>query len=283
MALGPFDLSGGPFLILYAALFLLACLASARLSHALRPEGRRPLNLPPDDAAVLAGGLPRHSEMVAMQLLATGHLAVDAKHHLVLAADAPATPVVTALRVLPQPLQWHRVDRALAGLGQAIRARLTAQGLLMTEGEGWRVRIAQAAPFVLLACFGLVKLAIGEARGRPVGFLTIALIVTVVVAVVRLAGLDQRTRAGRVAVAAACARHARLRRAPTGAEAALGVALFGTSILIGSGWEVLHRLRTAGGDGGASIADGGSSDGGSGGSGGGCGGCGGGGCGGCSS
>ena len=57
MALGPFDLSGGPFLFLYAVLFVLASILSIRLSQALRPEGRQPGRLGDEEMAVLAGGL----------------------------------------------------------------------------------------------------------------------------------------------------------------------------------------------------------------------------------
>lgn len=275
MALRPFDLSGGPFLLLYAALFLLASILSIRLSQALRPEGRQPSRLDDEDMAVLAGGLPRHCELLAAQLLASGHLAVDGKQRLVLASDAPATPAVRALRGTASPLDWATVERAFGTLGRAIRSRLVDRGLLLADREGWRLCIAQALPFVLLAGFGLIKLGIGEARGRPVGFLTLALIVTAVVAVIRFAGLDMRTRAGQAVLAQARERHDRLRRAPTAGEVGLGVALFGTTVLAGSQWESLHRLRTAGSDSGGSDS---SSDGGSSG-----GGCGGGGCGGCSS
>lgn len=276
MALGPFDLSGGPFLLLYAALFLLASILSIRLSQALRPEGRQPSQLDGEDMAVLAGGLPRHCELLAAQLLASGNLAVDGKQRLALASDAPATPAVRALRGTASPLDWATVERAFGALGRAIRSRLVDHGLLLADGEGWRLRIAQALPFVLLAGFGLIKLGIGEARGRPVGFLLLALIVTVVVAVIRFAGLDMRTRAGQAALAQARERNDRLRRAPTAGEVGLGVALFGTTVLAGSQWESLHRLRTAGSDNGSGGSDS-SSDGGSSG-----GGCGGGGCGGCS-
>lgn len=280
MALGPFDLSGGPFLTLYAILFLFACYVSLAWSRSVRPAGRQPARLKPEEMAVLAGGLPRHNEVVAAELLACRHLAIGPKDELLLADDSPATPAITALRALPMPRHWPAARRALNALGEHVRVRLATQGLLIDGSDAWRLRIVQALPFVPLAAFGLIKLVIGEMRGRPVGFLVIALIATAIVAVVRFAGVDARTKAGQSALADARARHERLRRAPTMDEVGLGVALFGTSVLMGSAWEVLHRLRTAGGDGGASTVDGGSSDGGSG-----CGsgGCGGGGCGGCSS
>lgn len=200
MALGPFDLSGGPFLILYAILFLLACYGSLWWSRALRPAGHRPIRLRPDEAAILAGGLPRHSEVLAAELLSARHLAIGPKDELLLAEDAPVTPAVTALRALPMPRYWPAAYRALDAIGQSVRTRLIAQGLLIDGSNAWRLRTAQALPFALLAAFGLIKLMIGEMRGRPVGFLTIALIVTLVVAVVRFAGIDERTEAGQGAL-----------------------------------------------------------------------------------
>jgi uncharacterized protein (TIGR04222 family) len=275
MAFGPFDLSGGPFLILYAALFVCCHLASRWIEHRLRPDGLTPLRLPAEDAALLAGGAPRYTEAVMAELLATGQVRLEGERDFTLAAIRPGGPA-RALAVLPRPFGWRPAERALAPLARAAQERLVRSGLLLGQGAAMQVRLGLALPYVLLVGFGLIKLGVGEARGRPVGFLTLLLIVTMVVAVVRFAGFDARTRAGQAALAQACARHARLRRAPALDEAGLGVALFGTTVLIGSGWEVLHRLRTAGGDG-AVLADGGSSDGG------GSGGCGGGGCGGCSS
>jgi len=282
MTHGPFDLSGGPFLFLYLVLFALAWFASLRLSLAVRPEGRPCGRLADVDLAVLAGGLPRYSELVAAQLRAAGYLTVEGGA-LVLAADAPATPAVRALGEPARPLRWHAAARALAALARAAQQRLVDRGLLLSAGEVWRVRIAQASPFLLLAGFGLVKLLVGEARGRLVGFLAVALIVTLVVAVVRFAGVDARTRIGQQRLAEARRRHERLRRAPTAEEVGIGVALFGTAVLVGSGWEDLHRVRAAGGDGMSFGVDGGGDGDGGGGSDGGGGGCGGGGCGGCSS
>ena len=130
------------------------------------------------------------------------------------------------------------------------------------------------SPLILLIGFGAAKLMVGDARGRPIGYLTTLVILTGLIALIRFVMLDPLTREGRGALTAMRARSDRLRRAPVGGEAALGVALFGTVVLAGSEWDDLHKLRAQGG------GDGGSSDSGSDG---GSSGCGGGGCGGCGS
>ena len=147
-------------------------------------------------------------------------------------------------------------------------------GLLMDGWTALQLRFWQTTPYLLLFAFGWTKVQIGEARGKPVGFLIALLVITVVFALLRFAVLDRRTRAGKEVIEEARERSERLRRAPAEGETGLAVALFGTAVLAGSAWGDFHRMRAASGDGG-------SGGGGDGGSGCGGGGCGGGGCGGC--
>jgi prepilin-type processing-associated H-X9-DG protein len=150
----------------------------------------------------------------------------------------------------------------------------------MTEDSA-RLRWLSIIPFGVLFMIGLYRQRAGSALGEPTGFLVILLGLTVVLAVMRLANRDPRTRAGIAAVQAQHAKASRLRRAPQPEEAALAVALFGTAVLVGTPWEPVHAMRQpASGDSGGSSDSGGdsssdSSDGGSGCGGGGCGGCGG--------
>lgn len=113
-------------------------------------------------------------------------------------------------------------------------------------------------------------------RGRPVGYLTALLLLTLLLAIMRWAVIDRRTRAAIERLDHARTQSARLRRAPTEAETDRAVALFGTIVLAGSAWAGFHQLRQASGGDVSGGGDGGSSDGGgSSGGGGGCGGCGG--------
>ena len=126
-------------------------------------------------------------------------------------------------------------------------------------------------PFWLLMAFGIPKLFVGVERERPIGYLSLLLLITLVLTAVRFARVDRRTGAAIDAVQAAWKNSQRLRIAPTPPEMGLAVALFGTGVLAGSYYESLHKLRQSSGDGGSSSSDSGSDGDG----GGGCGGCGG--------
>ena len=105
------------------------------------------------------------------------------------------------------------------------------------------------------------------------------MIVTAALAMIRFFTIDPRTAAGIEAVQDLRARSDRFSRAPLPDEAAMAVALFGTTVLVGTPWEPVHAMRKPEGDGGSGCSggssDSSSSDGGSGCGGGGCGGCGG--------
>lgn len=272
--MSPFDLTGGPFLILYAGLLVVTILFGLLIPRWLRPEGRTPRRIDTDDLAYLAGGSARLAETVTTRLLATRQLAMDGKSKFTPSHLGTGTPVERSILAIPDGSGWGAVSRAVGKHASPLRARLIDSDLLIGGGEALQLRFFQTLPYFLLLGFGYTKLLIGEARGRPVGFLTMFLVVTALFALIRFIALDRKTRAGKEALAEARARSERLRRAPAGCETDLGVALFGTAVLVGSDWGDFHTLRQASSSGG----DGGSSGCGSGG-----GGCGGGGCGGCGS
>lgn len=272
--MSPFDLTGGPFLQLYAGLLIVTILAGYLIPRWLRPEGRTPRRIDTDDLAYLAGGSTRFAEAVATRLLSTNQLAMDGKSKFTPSHLGNGTPVERSILALPDGASWSRVEGAVGKHAGKIRERLIAGDLLMGTGEALQMRFFQTLPYLLLIGFGYTKLLIGEARGKPVGFLTMFLIVTAIFAVIRFATLDRRTRAGQEVLAEARDRSERLRRAPAGGETDLAVALFGTAVLVGSDWGAFHQMRAS------TSSDSGSSGGGDSGGGGGCGG-GGGGCGGC--
>lgn len=273
--LGPFDLGGQHFLLLYGALFVVALISGHLLQERLRPEGAMPHRIDTEMLAMLAGGPARYAEAVAAGLLADGRLVVQGQTKLAAAPGASGSVAERRVLALPASFQWSEVVTALADPAESVREAMVRAGLFVDRSMGWKMRLAATAPLLALMLLGGVKLLIGEARGRPVGFLSIALFLIGLVAILRFAAHDARTDAGRAALADHQAESDRLRRAPTADEAALGVALFGTGILVGSGWEPLHRMRAASsGDGGGMTSDGGGSSSGSdGGGGGGCGGC----------
>lgn len=275
MSLGPFDLTGGPFLALYTVLLILTVVAGIVIPHWLRPEGRLARITDTGQLAYLAGGLSRFADAVVMRLLAVRALAINGKQkfHAVV-RDAGRSPAERSVLALPGEIGWPLIERSLKSYAPTVEQDLVAAGLLMDRGLTLQMRFWQTLPYFLLLLFGGTKWMVGVARDRPVGFLTMLLVLTAILALVRWFSVDRRTLGGHTMLDKARAEAQRLRRAPTATETDVAVALFGTSVLVGSSWADFHQLRTASsGDSGS----GGSSDGGSsgcGGGGGGCGGCG---------
>jgi uncharacterized protein (TIGR04222 family) len=273
MSLGPFDLSGEPFLILYLVLLVAAIIAGVMIPRRMRPEGRRHNVTDPDQLAYLAGGKLRFTDTVVARMLAAGTLVMATKTKFMSGTRPPRmTAAEGSVLHLTAPFGWAAVQRALNPYAEPVARALTGNGLLMSDDAVDRVRWAQTLPYVLLIGFGSIKLLIGEMRERPVGILTVLLIVTAVAAVIRWFVIDRRTGAAMHALADANLRHHRLKIAPTTPEIGIAVALFGTTVLAGSAFSDFHKMRASDSGGSSSSSD---SDGGSGCGGGGCGGCGG--------
>lgn len=271
MSLGPFDLTGGPFLQLYGTLFAMTIAAGFLIPRWLRPEGRPGRVTGTDDLAFIAGGVTRFADALVTRLLATrAMILMGGKHFFVEARDRAMSAAEQSVLALPPPIGWPAIEKTLKPYGEPVERRLVSSGLLMDRGLTMQMRFWQTLPYLLLLPFGAIKWVVGDMRGKPVGYLTAFLVVTAIFAIIRWFAVDRRTQCGIAALREAKARSERLQRAPTSGEADLAVALFGTAVLAGSGWSDFHQLRNASsGDGGS----GGSADGGCGG--GGCGGCGG--------
>lgn len=277
IGLGPFDLYGADFLVLYGLLGVIAVIASFVIPPFLRPAGHghgvrgRPRDA--DDLAVMAGGKDRFAEAVTVRLLAAGAAIVTVGAALQIRdRDSAATLAERRIMALPSPVSWRDVTGALKGPAEAAQQRLAQSGLLMDAATAWHMRLIQTLPLALLLAFGTIKWIVGSMRDRPVEYLSVLLVLTLIAALLRATVLDRRTGAGRAVLADARAEAARLRRAVPTDEAALAVALFGTSVLAGTYLSDFHRMRSASGGDGSSSGDSGSGSG-----------CGGGGCGGCGS
>lgn len=269
--LGPFDLTGGPFLMLYCAVLAAALVAALAIPRWLRPDGCPNFTSDPDEIAYLAGGATRFAEALVTRLIAAGGLTTEGTTTIrVAAGHSGRTSAERSVLALPPQTKWAQVTSAIKLDASALDDRLVAKGLLQPRG-GYDQRAWQTLPLMLAFAFGFVKYEVGVARDKPVEILTVLLVVTAVVALIRFLVRDRRTRAGEALLREERTRSERLRRAPTGEEAALAVALFGTTVLVGSQFDGFHKLRTASSGDGGSSSDGGS---GCGGGGGGCGGCG---------
>lgn len=270
--LGPFDLNGQQFLVLYLVLAVVTVIIGAAIPRWLKPEGRDGPLTDADQAAYLAGGDARLAEAVVARLLDARAATLVDKELVIREAQAGRTRTELAVLRLSSPAPWTAVSGALHEPAKAIRARLEERGLLIPPGEVSQIRLYQTMPYLLLMFFGALKVAIGLSRDKPVSILVVLLICTAIGALARFSVIDRSTRAGKRALDEALEREGRLKLAPASGETGMAVALFGTSVLVGSDLWDFHRMRAAASSGGG---DSGSSDSGSGcgGGGGGCGGC----------
>lgn len=274
MSLGPFDWTGGPFLILYLVLLVIVVIAGVIIPARQLPEGRRQKVSDPDQLAFLAGGRARFADGVVARLLAGRALVMNGKDKLDVRMRNGTGAAENSVLALTAPLDWPRIERTLRPTANGLHQRLQRAGLMLTSAERSNLRYWALLPYLTLLMFGATKWFIGDARERPVGFLTVLLVVTAILALIRAFTIPKLTRAGVAALGDAREEADRIRRAPLTGEMGLAVALFGTTVLAGSDLDAFHRMRAAsGGDGGSSGGDGGGDGGGCGG--GGCGGCGG--------
>lgn len=265
------DLNGGQFLALYGALLLLVIYLGFTIPRYLRKRGRDSGTIGSEQAAYLSGGKDRFIELVIARLLSSRRIAMakDRKIEIV-QTGAVRDKAEASVLALPSPFDWSAAENALGTHVRTVRDRLVADGLLMDRARVELIRLCQTLPYLLLMAFGISRWRYGDALGHPTGFLIALLILTAVFTLMRWLTPETRTRGGIAAIEKAQARAERLQRAPTADEIPLAVALFGTTVLIGSGLSDFHLMRT-----GDSSSDAGGGCGGGGGGCGGCGGCGG--------
>jgi Predicted membrane protein len=287
-------ISGPTFLLAYLVVAAVVWVAGIRARRALAdPRDARftgDLTTRPHDVAYLNGG----AELAVFSALSALHLrgAITSSRGTVQAVGRldPGTDELeraihftAAGAVHRRRLPFHRpVETALA----AAQQRLVAAGLLLSEEQ--RRQIKQVGVWMLaVAGLGLVRLLVGIAEAKSVGFLVVAMLGVITVAVAQLVRAPRRTKLGDRTLAVLREEHHALapEMAPDWtvygpAGAALGIGVFGTGAL----WaadpafadELAAQRVTAGGssDGGSYYGGGGdgggSSDGGGGG--GGCGG-----------
>ena len=285
---------GGPlFLAVYAVLAVAVVVVVTRVRRALADVPTRPapgLDRLPYDVALLNGGAELALCAALSAMHRTGTITVGGRGTVV-AAVRPEGRADELERAVHRAAATPLPRRELAGVGAVasvlarIESRLVGAGLLLDERQRARIRAA-CWPTFALAGLGVARIVAGSARGRPVGFLVLLVLVVVAVGVGQLCVVRRRTVAGDAALRELAQRHHALSPSmrpdwtvygPSGAALAVGV--FGLGALWAAdpafaGELALQRAAVAG-SGGTTSGDGGSGS-----SCGGGGGCGGGGCGG---
>jgi uncharacterized protein (TIGR04222 family) len=276
--MNPLDWTAGPFLFFYFGIVFLAGFAARLVRHRIGGSAYGHPILTAPELAYLAGGWKRVGDAVITGLLTSGAATLSSDGHTI-GVDGTKLGMQPDLAPFAQPglsgeLKRRDFQQKIHPGVQYIRAKLAELGLCPDPSllPAYRIKILTlfAAPLVL----GIEKVVVGLERHKPVGILTVSLIVTAIVAL-ELTRAPRLTRAGREALAAAQMQHSRAARAPQESEMMLAVALTGLIVLYGTSYNALYAASRSndGGDGGGGGCSGGS--GGDGGGGGGCGGCGG--------
>lgn len=288
--LNPFELKGTDFFYFLAPAMLLAVGLGRVIRSAMQGPGPRPDDAGEDltweDAAYLAGGYPRLTTAAISRLAEDGVVkVVDDRLEL---GPNPASGRTEVEEVVIHRLPIKRTD--LRALQDSIANRFSRRvieledaGHLLPKPRQFGVVMAALSPLLAVELFfGLPRLLMGLANGKPAGFLIAFLAIGGIAgAILIAAGPKHRTRRGTHSIA-----ELRRRKQTSKTDAGMAVALFGTAILAGTSIAYMQswypRPTATGGDGGCgsgcSTNSGGDSGGsGCGGGGSGCGGCGGGG------
>lgn len=296
-AMDPLNLTGPQFLGFFAIAFVVAMVIAAVLKRALRGGGgvppREVMNLDPLEIAYLAGGTRLAINAAVAGLYQSGMLRVD-----------KSTRKVNALGNLPSNSSpfvrdVHASFRESALVGTAhkklstemLTPRMEKMGLVVDPGRRSVIRLAAACPLLIVLILGVMKIAVGISRDKPVVFLLFMLFAAFIVTLVIVAKVPWRTSMGDRVIDDLRRKHDALQQTakadPRGlapSDLIMAVGLFGPIVLAGTAMADVHRAIVppgASGSGGSSCSSscgssscsGGSSCGG----GSGCGGCGGGG------
>ncbi|SDC43993.1 TIGR04222 domain-containing membrane protein [Actinokineospora iranica] len=187
----PWGISGPEFLRLYlvaAGFAVLIALAVRIMARTASATERTPGQLTLDELAYLAGGTRRVVETAVARLLDEGKLRISRTGAVGVVDGARGGGAVDQAVLADAKRYGHRTLRLLVDkVGQdaavtRIGADLTRKGLLVDKGMS-RARLS-AAPLAVLFAVGAARWVNGLSEGRPIGWLTLALLGTAVVAAV---------------------------------------------------------------------------------------------------
>lgn len=290
------ELRGPDFLEFYIIVLVGAIAAAIALRWLLRsPSGDLSSNAPPLDPyeiAYLAGGPKLAIDAAIASLIHTGalHLTTSSSNFKLAKAETEARyPLQAAVleRVSSGRSSPKLLHRDATELAQPIAARLVQTNLALNPSQAVIVRLVPALLVASILLIGIMKISVGVARGKPVGFLILLCLLTLGISSFFAFARIYRTRAGDVVLRQLRFRSSALRSTAgtspqrlDGDSLAFALALFGPTIFTSGSLLTLRQALWP-----ASQSGGGGSSGSCGSSG--CGssscggGCGGGGCGGC--
>ncbi|MEM6328831.1 MAG: TIGR04222 domain-containing membrane protein [Planctomycetota bacterium] len=298
-AWNPLDYNGAEFLSFYAVLCVLAIIAAMVCRYALRAPDQLPVDAPlpdnPEEIAALRGGWQAAFQSAMAGLLVDGAIEIkkrsvlSSKHDVLInrqPTEGDTQLQQTLLTLHNEKAQLDELGRAAEPLGKHAVEQLERRGLLETPESFRAATTAVLAVMGAVGGLGVLKLMVGLARDKPVGFLLIGLFVFGVIAVL-LCRRPFRTRAGERVLTKLKLRQVGLRQRVKSkvdglepSDAALAVGLYGVAECATPELDPLRKAvastpANSGGCGGSADDGGGGGGGGCGGGCGGCGGCGG--------
>jgi uncharacterized protein (TIGR04222 family) len=265
--LTPLDWAGRPFLELYAIVAGLALLLlwALRFRMGRADGGDDGDGLDVLHVAYLAGGPDRALDTAMVGLFEAGAAMFDRRSgQAVIDRGTAVDPVFAPFRHVEDGKAGRQAFHAqYASRVGRIRSELGQRGLIPTAQDMARFRLIAGLGLCGPVGLGLAKLGIGLSRGRPVGYLIIALTGTVVLGLCMAWTPPSRNRAGQAVLDRWRRDNARAARAPLPEEVPLAFALTGTAVLAGMAYRRFFH-QGGGADSGSSGDSSGSS---------GCGGC----------
>ncbi len=284
----PLNFTAAEFLVFYPLLTFIAILIALRLRHLLRlpvnEGGQFYEKLNPYETAYLFKGKQHAVHTVLVQLMHQGSISVDPVTGRFVAESTPVqwrnpleNAAMQAIAVNGLPFQ---VSLAIGKGMRPVHTRLQQLNLLVSAGQSAIAQILPALIIFAVLGLGLIRINIGIARDRPVGFLVVICFIVAAAGLCFILFPVHRSRFGdRVLQQIKSQLPSGKKVAADDLQLPLAFALFGISVLPNDTFApLIHILaprgnRGDGGDSGWSSSDGGS--GGGDGGGGGCGGCGG--------
>lgn len=202
------DKRGGEFLKWYGVSFVLAVIASFAWPRMARDRaGRRTLPVTDRfDIAFLGGGVDRVVDAALAALYCRKRVRVDAgtTPAKMWSEASPAEPgdlhdvEARVLRAVPASIRisLSQVRKTARFTLHSMQDRLAREGLLESASSFRRLRWMAALPVLAVMLLGVAKVFVGSSRDRPVGYLVVLLLLSLVFLLWRVKRLSHRTTDG---------------------------------------------------------------------------------------
>jgi uncharacterized protein (TIGR04222 family) len=247
--LNPLNLPGPQFLGLYVIILFVAVIIALALRYLMKGRLTGPvppvalLDVDPYEAAYLMGGEKQAVETAIAVLVKAKKLKVEASDRTLLARGALAHNAHSLERAVYDEAgrygeEIDSVRARASAVARQLAVRLCASGLIFNEAQAWYCQVIPALLVSAVTVFGAMKILIGISRDRPVGFLILLTILSIVIACYFFKRRPHRTPLGDLFADLLKTKNAALEQTARthpggldGADLALALGLFGINAL----------------------------------------------------